>query len=152
MSNGAPVEIVRASALDARSIAGLHRRALGQPWPADDIALLVSGPGGHGWIALCAGCPVGHALARRAADEAEILAIGSRPAARRRGVARALLNRAIGDLANLGARRIYLEVAVDNAPALALYRACGFARVGKRTDYYRRGSGAIDAVILRAET
>ena len=50
-----------------------------------------------------------------------------------------------------GATRMALEVAVDNAPAIALYRALGFVTVGRRKGYYARaGGGAIDAAIMAA--
>ena len=33
---------------------------------------------------------------------------------------------------------MFLEVATDNAPALALYERFGFVKVGERPGYYRR--------------
>lgn len=148
-----PVEALTVEAAgpaQAGIVAALHRRALGQIWPEDDIARLLTGPGGHGWLAYCAGHPAGHLLVRRAADEAEILTLGCRPAARRRGVARALLAQAQSALAKLGTRRLYLEVAVDNAAALALYKAAGFASVGRRRGYYSRDVSSVDALVLAA--
>ena len=47
-----------------------------------------------------------------------------------------------------GAARLVLEVATDNAPALALYRRRGFVRIGVRKAYYKRPDGAIDAEIM----
>jgi ribosomal-protein-alanine N-acetyltransferase len=40
-----------------------------------------------------------------------------------------------------GAARMFLEVADDNAAALALYAALGFTQVGVRPRYYERGDG-----------
>jgi ribosomal-protein-alanine N-acetyltransferase len=47
---------------------------------------------------------------------------------------------------------MFLEVAKDNAPALALYERFGFAKVGERTGYYRRADGtrAAAAVMRKA--
>jgi len=42
----------------------------------------------------------------------------------------------------LGARQMFLEVAVDNVPAQELYLLHGFERVGTRPDYYQRPNGA----------
>jgi ribosomal-protein-alanine N-acetyltransferase len=51
-----------------------------------------------------------------------------------------------------GADSMFLEVAVDNAPAIALYEAAGFAAVGRRPGYYDRGAaGRVDALILRLD-
>ena len=46
---------------------------------------------------------------------------------------------------------MFLEVAEDNQPALALYRRAGFVANGRRQRYYRRGNGGwVDALMLRA--
>ena len=44
------------------------------------------------------------------------------------------------------ARSLFLEVAVHNAPALALYLGMGFQEVGRRPRYYKNGA---DALVLR---
>jgi ribosomal-protein-alanine N-acetyltransferase len=142
--------LLTAGPTHASVLAGLHRRALRQSWPDADIARLLAGPGGHGWLALCQGVPVGHLLARRAADEAEILTLGCRPGARRRGVATSLLARALADLGDAGAGRVFLEVAVDNGPAQALYTGAGFHPVGRRRAYYSRPGGPVDALVFAA--
>jgi ribosomal-protein-alanine N-acetyltransferase len=41
----------------------------------------------------------------------------------------------------IGARQMFLEVAVDNASAQGLYEEHGFERVGIRPDYYHRHNG-----------
>jgi len=49
-----------------------------------------------------------------------------------------------------GAKAVFLEVAADNAAALALYQEAGFETVGVRRGYYPRpGGGAADALNLR---
>ena len=47
-----------------------------------------------------------------------------------------------------GARRLFLEVAQDNAAALALYTAAGFIQVGRRPGYYSRPDGSAAALVL----
>jgi ribosomal-protein-alanine N-acetyltransferase len=46
---------------------------------------------------------------------------------------------------------MFLEVAVDNVAALALYRSRGFEAVGRRPGYYSRPDGPIDAMIMRVD-
>ncbi|HTI00023.1 MAG TPA: GNAT family N-acetyltransferase [Acidisoma sp.] len=90
----------------------------------------------------------GMILLRVTADEAEILTLGTVPAMRRLGIAAGLLADALDRAARLGARSVFLEVEVDNTPALGLYAAAGFAEVGRRRAYYANGS---DALVLRAD-
>lgn len=115
-----------------------------RPWSSEEFAKLLEHDG-----TLLAMDRQGFALARRVLDEAEILTIAVLPAARRRGVASGLLAELEGDLAQNGARYLYLEVAEDNAAALALYYSRGYRETGRRTGYYAAASGpATDALIL----
>ncbi len=91
----------------------------------------------------------GFILCRVVADEAEILTLAVRSEARRRGLARALVD-AANEAARLrGATRLFLEVAEDNTAAIELYRRSGFASVGRRRRYYPLPDGsAVDALVL----
>jgi ribosomal-protein-alanine N-acetyltransferase len=81
--------------------------------------------------------------------DAEILTIAVDPAARRNGYARTLLAASKQELAGLGVMRLFLEVAADNLPAVALYEREGFLPVGVRKAYYRRESSPnMDAKLL----
>jgi len=99
-------------------------------------------------VAIEDGRAVGYVLARQAADEAEILNLGVAPAARRRGIGRALVREGLAALAARGAEQVFLEVRESNAAARALYAEFGFAEVGRRRGYYRRPTE--DAIVLRA--
>jgi ribosomal-protein-alanine N-acetyltransferase len=80
----------------------------------------------------------------------EIVTLGVAPAARRRGAARALLEDLLVRTRSLGIASLTLEVAEDNAAALALYQSLGFERAGTRPGYYRRLDGRLtDARLLR---
>jgi GNAT superfamily N-acetyltransferase len=52
------------------------------------------------------------------------------PAARRRGIGRALLGKATQEAVQLG-RRAVLDVVEDHKAAIALYENCGWTRVGR---------------------
>jgi ribosomal-protein-alanine N-acetyltransferase len=91
----------------------------------------------------------GFALARVTADEGELLTLAVAPEARRRGAGRALLSEALDLAAERGAVTMFLEVAADNVPALALYKGSGFAQTGRRQGYYRSPEGKrTDALVL----
>jgi len=129
--------------------AALHEAAgFDEPWTARAFADLLTMPGAAGCVVSANAEPIGLVLWRVAADEAEILTIGILPDRRRRGTGRHLLGAAMDAAAAGGARRLFLEVAVDNAAAIGLYRALGFTDRGRRTGYYRRANGAEDALIL----
>jgi ribosomal-protein-alanine N-acetyltransferase len=47
-------------------------------------------------------------------------------------------------------KSLFIEVAISNPAALALYGSCGFKEAGLRKNYYQHGDGAReDALIMR---
>ena len=67
---------------------------------------------------------------------------------RRRGIGRALLERAVERAAESRVRKLELHVFPHNEPAIALYESFGFAREGFRKAHYRRGAGYVDAILM----
>ena len=109
-----------------------------KPWGAADFADLKK-----------SGCEIvasdnGFIVWRVIADEAELITIGVAPDARNTGIASAMLAIMMGDVKKRGVKKIFLEVAENNAPALALYTRTGFKVVGRRPKYY----DGIDAIIM----
>jgi ribosomal-protein-alanine N-acetyltransferase len=80
-------------------------------------------------------------------DEAHITSIAISKELRNQGAGKRLLLSLLCLARRLGGRWTTLEVRYDNAPALALYKRFGFARVGVRKRYY---DGQHDAVIMWA--
>ncbi|CAN7150761.1 GNAT family N-acetyltransferase [Phenylobacterium sp. LjRoot219] len=132
-------------------MAAVHAQAFPAPWDAAAFSELMDGAGVFGLLA--GEDPVlGVILCRVAAGEMEVLTIGVDPAARRRGVAKALVVAAVGAARQAGADTAFLEVAVDNAAAAALYAGLGFRRAGVRRGYYDRGAaGRADALVMRLD-
>jgi len=128
-------------------VAEIHGRSFPTAWTADEIRGLAAMPGAFVLLAHRDETPVGVALARCAADEAEIVTIGVVPEARRAGAGRALLRAVIETAAGAGAGSLFIEVADDNAAALSLYTGEGFVEVGRRRAYY--GDGGADALVMR---
>ena len=134
----------------ATECARLHGQSFAHPWSAHEMAALIVSSSTVGAAALD---PVnrrlpGFNLSRLAADEAEILTIAVDAAFQGAGVGRALLSENLRQAANAGARAMFLEVAGDNAPALALYQRFGFVKVGERAGYYRRADGTRSAAVV----
>lgn len=82
-------------------------------------------------------------------DDAEIMDIGVSRAHQRQGIALRLMHAMIERARLEGARRMLLEVAVTNDPAIALYERLGFARIGLRRRYYQ--PEGIDAHVMALE-
>jgi len=75
------------------------------------------------------------ALSRGRSDlsrhRAEVIAVYAKPAARGQGIADAVLRQIAADAVEQGILQLELQVAADNAPAIALYTRIGFETVGR---------------------
>ena len=129
----------------AELLSALHRETFADGWTVDAMGEVLRSPGVFALLALADGVPAGFALGRLAADEAELLSIGTLANARRLGIGRALVVAVAACVPR--ARALFLEVGEDNLAARALYAGLGFALVGRRADYYRRGAGSRAAAL-----
>ncbi|WP_339872450.1 GNAT family N-acetyltransferase [uncultured Brevundimonas sp.] len=135
---------MRVAPPDPEALAALHGTGFDRGWTAATFADLLTQPG----VTAITG-PDGFVLIRVVADEAEILTLAVRPAARGRGQGGRLIREAASTAAAAGAGRLFLEVAEDNVAARALYRRVGFEAVGRRPRYYSRaGAPPVDALLL----
>src|SRR5437879_6438727 len=131
-------------------MAEAHAATFDSPWSAHEIASLLAGPGGYGFVVEAHGSLAGFILCRVIVDESEVLTLATVPDLRRRGVARAMVEAAMHAAAAGGAQALFLEVAADNLAAIALYAQAGFVQVGVRAGYYAHESAApVDALVLR---
>ncbi|MEM7547186.1 MAG: GNAT family N-acetyltransferase [Pseudomonadota bacterium] len=130
--------LIRLSVTHAAAFAG-H----GEAWSATDIGAMAD----RG-ILIATTDDDAFILISLAADEAEILTIAVAPALQGAGLGQGLLSAAITATAASGARRMFLEVAADNAPARAIYNKAGFRQSGRRKAYYKRGAVRVDALVL----
>lgn len=86
-----------------------------------------------------------YAAASLAGDVADLDRIAVLPASRGQGLAGHLLADLVDRIRDLGAERMLLEVAADNAPAIGLYEANGFDTISTRPGYY---AGRVDALVM----
>jgi ribosomal-protein-alanine N-acetyltransferase len=82
------------------------------------------------------GEPRAFLLAWLVVDELHVLSVATLPRFRRQGMARALLEHAIGFAREQKVRTVLLEVRRSNAAAIRLYRAFGFSATALRPRYY----------------
>lgn len=147
------MNLVWATPAEAAELAQAHAGGFDAPWAEDAFEDLLDGDGVFAFLARDDdGAPAGMVLGRVAASEMEILTLAVAGSARRRGVAKALMTAALGAARQAGAQDAFLEVAVDNAAAVALYESLGYRRAGLRRGYYDRGpQGLADALVMRLD-
>jgi len=156
MSGGPPpgFTITVAGPDEAAAFAAIHAQCFAAAWDAATFHVHLSAPTGLSFKAARAEAPrrlIGFLLARIAGGEGEVLAMGVLPAERGKGTARAMLDALLLNSRARGTACIHLEVAADNGPAIAVYRAAGFATTGRRAAYYvEAGKPPADALIMTA--
>ena len=143
----APAEATLLAALHSACFDAAQLPKQSNAWDEAVMAQFVAGPSTLCLLASLATPepnPAGFLIARRAADEAELLTVGVLGEYRERGVGRSLLQHAARALRASGTLRLFLEVDETNAPALALYRGIGAEAVGYRHGYYENcGNAAV---------
>ena len=139
----APPVIGDARAGDAAGLAAIHATGFERGWDASEFEHMLADRLIHAHLARPGGkgAPSGFAMSRLVVDEAEILTVAVAPSARRAGLATLLLQHHLGRLSAAGAKKVFLEVAEDNVPAIRLYRRHGFDEIARRTAYYARAKG-----------
>ena len=149
--NAKLVSLLWATIDHAEDLAKCHAALFDEPWDTASFQQFLSHPGSVALIAR-QGNPqetVGFIVGQLAADEAEILTFGVVKDWQRLGIGRRLLDGLQRAAARGEAKKLYLEVAEDNLPALVLYSRVGFKEQGRRKSYYKRPSGTpVDALNL----
>lgn len=134
---------------DVAAVAALEAQIFPMPWsaggfadtlPREDVLFLVAYEQDEllGYVGIY--CTL---------DEGEITNVAVAPAARRRGIARALLTELKQQLACRNVARIVLEVRVSNEPAIRLYEQMGFSVLGVRKNFYEKPTE--DAYIMACQ-
>ena len=120
-------------------LARTHAAAFGgHGWPEADFAAYLNDPN-----ILIFGTDQSFCILRLAGPEAEVLTLATDPDCQGQGRATENLRDALRSLATQNVEEVFLDVAEDNAPALALYARCGFHEFARRAAYYKTGATAI---------
>ena len=126
-----------ACAADLPALAAIEAASFSGPWTEAMIAEELARAQAWLWVAEVEGEAVGYACAWKIVDTCHLLRVATLPGRRRRGLGRALVEGLCAQARAAGLREIELEVASQNAPAIALYQGLGFVEVGRRRGYYR---------------
>ena len=134
---GRPVRIRDFAEPDLPAVAAIERRVFSDAWPESFFREELSQAMAWARVAEVEGALAGYLVAWVGAGAGHVGNLGVIPEARRRGVARALLEDLLEHAGAAGAANLTLEVRVSNFAAQALYRAFGFRLAGLRRGYYR---------------
>ena len=119
------------------AVAALERACFSDPWSADALREELDNPHAVFTVAVGEdGSVLGYVGMHHLVDEGFITNVAVSPAARRQGVARALLQHLTEYGTAHSLYRITLEVRVGNTPAIALYESLGYVRDGVRPGFY----------------
>lgn len=131
--------------------ADIHGACFDHGWNESMMRQMLLMPGAVGLIAYEQNKPVGIVMYAYSPEQADIVTFGVLPEYRGKHISDDLMEESFRFLTQQGIKEIFLEVAVDNEHAIALYRRHGFQQVGRRQNYYIRGDVKTDALVMRAE-
>lgn len=141
--------------LDAPWLEALHAHCFDAPqqWSAPLFASLLGQAGVKGFALVQENEPAGFILGRRVVEEAEILTLAVLPTARRKGFAACLISVFLKAQKKDGAENVFIEVAVNNHPAILLYKKTQFQPVSIRPNYYAQesvtGKTWVDGIVMQ---
>lgn len=144
----------RAEATDLTAMMEIETQVFpGSAWSAEQMADELARTADTRWYAVAEseGLVVGYAGLYLSPPDADVQTVAVASGRQGGGVGRGLLTAAIDHAWQVGCTRIFLEVRADNEPALTLYAAAGFVRMGRRSRYYPDGTDAITMRLRRNE-
>lgn len=118
------------------ALADLEQQCFSQPWSAEGLAEELRNPHAVFLVAEADRETVGYVGMHHVGDEGFITNVAVSAAARRQGVARALLHALVDYGRQHNLYRLTLEVRVSNMPAITLYESLGWKRDGVRPGFY----------------
>ena len=130
------------SALELDGISSIEARCFERPWSRESlesimklsgiVCAVIDGDAGQSGPT----SPIGYALLRETAGEAEIFKLAVAPGSRRQGLGQELAGFALKKMARAGCTRAHLECRASNHAAIGLYTSLGFRISGRRKEYY----------------
>jgi ribosomal protein S18 acetylase RimI-like enzyme len=123
------------------SVGALQRQLRGRDSRRSLVLVAALGDGICAWLEL-------HRLHPRRLEHVALLTLAVGRRHRRRGLGRALLDRAVAWARRVGVVKISLHVRSGNGAAIALYRSCGFVEEGRERDQVRGDEGFEDNLIM----
>ena len=139
-------EIVRLRKEFIPEIALIEKHCFSDPWSEEGLEKLLE-DNCVCLVALVDGVVAGYVGMYFVLDEGNIINVATHPSYRRRGLAKALLEKLDEISFELGLLDLYLEVRLSNESAKALYTSEGWEVIGTRKNFYSHPIE--DAVLMK---
>lgn len=143
------MEISRGTACDAQGIYEIEQETFTLPWSLEAITNEFTNPVATYYVAKEDDKVIGYIGVWYVMDEGQITNVAVHKDYRRRGVAKALIERLILDATEGHRAVLLLEVRASNVAAQSLYELYGFNGMGTRKNYYVQPKE--DAIIMALE-
>ena len=136
-------------AADVTAVAELAAVALPDAWSEKSINEMLALHTTWGLVMVAEEGIVGIVLLQTVLDQTEVLFIMISPTRQREGLGRCLFARVMKSSHVKQSSAVFLEVAVDNQPAITFYLKQGFVEVSRRKNYYSRNGSTIDCICMK---
>ena len=126
-------KIICATKDNVADILKIENACFSTPWSESSIRESLSNECSRFYLALADGEAAGYIGVQIFSGEGYVTNVAVLPEFRRRGIAKALINKALENEMEF----LTLEVRESNAPAINLYNSLGFEKAGERPHFYR---------------
>ena len=122
---------------DVKGVSEVEKECFASPWSEKSLAEELENENAHFFVADVGGEIAGYIGTISVYGECSVTNIAVRESFRGKGIASAILHRAVLNSLYLGDDFITLEVRKSNLPAISLYEKFGFRKMGERKNFYR---------------
>ena len=129
-------EIKKLSEENSAAVAEIENLCFSHPWSEETVSSEMKSKFADFFGAFCEDKLTGYIGGRTIAGETEIFNVAVSPEFRRKGIAKALIEKFIEAVREKETQVIFLEVRTSNLSAISLYEKVGFVFCGIRKDYY----------------
>jgi ribosomal-protein-alanine N-acetyltransferase len=136
---------------DVPAVAAIEQTCFSQPWSEKGFSDALCNSDAIFWVAEDENEILGYVGMYLSVDEGEITNVAVGEPFRGRGIGTALMEAACGCAVEHSLLQIVLEVRASNAGAIALYRHCGFERIGSRKGFYEFPKEDADIMIWKVD-
>lgn len=140
------IEIISMKREHISEVLRIERATFSDPWGENDFLDGINDENKQYFTAMYEGTVAGYIGYWGVLDEVQIYNVAVDERYRKKGIAKAMLERLIEHGKNHGRSIFLLEVRESNEAAIRLYQKCGFTKDGKRPNFYTKPDE--DAILM----